>query len=700
MEVAGLGQYTTKLLQVGFDEIETLLEIEDTDLKDVGMPRGHIMKLRRAFRNLTGTAEAPDSHEQPCETPDDYDEASSQHSEDRRQKLCAVGQILRQSLPRHSKGPQPLDDQKPAPKSFCAPLQPKAEKVAPVSFTAPPLRKQESMAPKSFATPDCMAMVAHGAPVFPAEPVRCATPSGGMATLAQESWRHVQAVGLEQFGELVFRDFLEREPEAQAFFNQEVVFKYRDFSAAEEGIDGDLMALRKLWAKVVRAIGFAVASLSDKALVPRLRQLGARHAAYGLSPGNLRHFGQSLLDTLRQCLGDKLSPHGEFAWTVVYGFIESTMAEGLRSVRGETCAASTHGGGCRSDYAESTRSSQSVGAATPALIENEEEQAASEDCIVSGGREEYRVLRHLQKAIFGDVFEAIGLSSGRSFAIKVADLGIMNRFRQLQHTDYHFCECPLSEVKFAESMKGLDCVLQLEDSFADDQCHFLVSSFAAGGDLLEALRLRGCGFPEKEVQLLIRDAAIGLTSLHLRGIAMQDVSLENMLLDIREDGTRRVKICDPGQAARFAVDPISGQELPSEFQGFVGKEFRAPELYAESRYLASKVDAWCLGYCMFELLTGRSLFQSSDPATEDARFARIERGELSELLRESGWEAGTAPDAEDFLRSLLDLNPSQRMSARDALRHPWLVGVTALLRRDQTPRDDACAASTGSTTSP
>ena len=49
------------------------------------------------------------------------------------------------------------------------------------------------------------------------------------------------------------------------------------------------------------------------------------------------------------------------------------------------------------------------------------------------------------------------------------------------------------------------------------------------------------------LRFLIREAALGLAELHARGLAMQDVSLENLLVFVTDRGLR-VKCCDPGQA--------------------------------------------------------------------------------------------------------------------------------------------------------
>merc|ERR1712151_1101951 len=220
------------------------------------------------------------------------------------------------------------------------------------------------------------------------------------------------------------------------------------------------------------------------------------------------------------------TPEVEHAWTMVYGFISATMVSGLRARRADMLGLPEK---------PITESSQ---APIPGVGKN-----------VLGGREVYRIDRHLHRAIFGDVYEATGLSSGRSFALKVLEKETVQHFENPEgiHDD-HFCESPLCEIRFDQIIKGLEHVMQLEEHFSDQLYHYVVANLATGGDLLEALRLQPDGFDEKEAQLLIQDAAKGLANLHARGLAMQDVSLENMLVYVREDGQRRVSVCDPGQA--------------------------------------------------------------------------------------------------------------------------------------------------------
>jgi len=541
----GLSQYTEALLQSGFDEMETLRDIEDADMVDIGIPRGHAVKLKKRLRELQGPA---------------------------------------------------------------------------VEVEPPPL-------PESVAS------------------TRCMLPTDKMKTAVEQSWEQVQTLGSEAVAELLYRSLFELTPETMQLFPQDVRYRYRDWSADESVDESDLMrspAMRKIFAKVVNAVGTAVAGLQDLSkLVPMLTQLGARHFTYGVKEEYFHLMGKALVRALQEALGDLFTLEVEFAWTMVYGFVSSIMISGMQAGSGR---------------------SQSI--AKPMLRTGDQE--------ISGGREIYRIERHLQKAIFGDVYAATGLTSAREFAVKVLDKEMVSRFASL-HQDNQFCESPLCEVVYVEIMRGLDHVVQLEDHFGDQYYHFVVSELASGGDLLEALRLRPNGFKERQAQPLIREAAKGLLNLHQRGLAMQDVSLENMLLYVLEDGTWQVRVCDPGQAVTFEVDPRSGVEEPVRFHGFVAKDFRPPELYAKQEYLCTKVDSWCLGWSTFYLLAAQPLFLSADPTARDPDWMLFQQGKALQLFAQKlGWRNTISEQAADFILRLMHIDPCQRMSVRDALRHPWL----------------------------
>merc|ERR1719221_806496 len=138
---------------------------------------------------------------------------------------------------------------------------------------------------------------------------------------------------------------------------------------------------------------------------------------------------------------------------------------------------------------------------------------------VRGNREEYLLVRRLQSALFGGVYEAKGLSSGKDFAIKVLHKSELSKAEETSSIE--FCEVPLSEIRFADLMRGDEHVMEPQEHFDDAYCYYVVFELARGGDLLEALKQKPHGFDELHAQALIRQATKGLAYLHGRRVAMQ-----------------------------------------------------------------------------------------------------------------------------------------------------------------------------------
>jgi hemoglobin-like flavoprotein len=81
--------------------------------------------------------------------------------------------------------------------------------------------------------------------------------------------------------------------------------------------------------KLVSMLSSAVYGLStpDK-LMPTVKALGARHAAYKVTPDHYPIVGSALLWALREGLGDEFTPDVEEAWAKVYGAVSAAMLEG------------------------------------------------------------------------------------------------------------------------------------------------------------------------------------------------------------------------------------------------------------------------------------------------------------------------------------------------------------------------------------
>jgi len=154
----------------------------------------------------------------------------------------------------------------------------------------------------------------------------------------ERSWESIQRLGTDAVGEHIYRIFFDMVPEAMENFPVHVRAKYSDWTAEEseeEELDlNNSLALRRLFGKVLNAIGCVVAGLQDSSkLVPLLTSLGGRHIAYG--PGGVNEafwpaLGKAINMTLSELLGDGFTTEVENAWNVVYGFASSIMIAGMR----------------------------------------------------------------------------------------------------------------------------------------------------------------------------------------------------------------------------------------------------------------------------------------------------------------------------------------------------------------------------------
>merc|ERR550537_407104 len=95
---------------------------------------------------------------------------------------------------------------------------------------------------------------------------------------------------------------------------------------------------------------------------------------------------------------------------------------------------------------------------------------------IMGTKEEYQLVRRLQSALFGGVYEAKGLTSNRDFAIKVLHKSELTKAQE--SSSIEFCEVPLSEIRFAELMRGDEHVMEPEEHFDDAYCYYVVFELA------------------------------------------------------------------------------------------------------------------------------------------------------------------------------------------------------------------------------
>lgn len=249
----------------------------------------------------------------------------------------------------------------------------------------------------------------------------------------------------------------------------------------------------------------------------------------------------------------------------------------------------------------------------------------------------------LGKGGYGSVFMAKDLRTGDLVAIK--------RF----HNSGSLVD--KKAIKEQKIWKGLHHpnVVEFKGSFVGDNGSLnLVVEYVDGLSLAEHLS-QYTAFPETLVAEIARQVLCGLQYLHDNGVTHRDLKPANILVD----NSAAVKICDFGVSRSENVQTIN----PGQ-QHMVGTPwYIAPEM-VEYRPYTTGVDIWSLGCTVLELATGRRPYH--ELSAMQVLFRMVEDrcppipGHLS-------------PEAKDFLKSCWVWDPQERPSAKDLLRHPFIL---------------------------
>lgn len=93
-------------------------------------------------------------------------------------------------------------------------------------------------------------------------------------------------------------------------------------------------------------------------------------------------------------------------------------------------------------------------------------------------------------------------------------------------------------------------------------------------------------------------------------------------------------------------------------------DYLPPEIVNHKEY-NQKVDNWCIGVLAYELLTGHPPFESTE---KDTTYKRI-------LKLDFSFPSYVSEHARDFIRKLIVLDPSKRLSLSEVSNHPWIKSV-------------------------
>lgn len=316
----------------------------------------------------------------------------------------------------------------------------------------------------------------------------------------------------------------------------------------------------------------------------------------------------------------------------------------------------------------------------------------------------WRKVRTLTEAIHGKVKLVQGLRPNmpNTFVLKQMPLSAMGVAGQRSQ----MVECPRNEIHAALAISRLGVAHTAEVLFAaqDDKSMYLASEHCPHGELLAVVnsagRLKGDGLLREVMQQLLTAVA----SLHENGVAHRDLSLENVL--VAADGGLR--IIDWAQAIMVHAPGDSQHEARvSPDCGPPGKpNYRGPELYQGTPYLATKADMFAVGVMLYALAVGTYPIApevergptgklSYVPCSKLFPPSEVASGRCSGLALQLSKACGGHVDRVsagclDLMEQLMAPNPELRLSADEALAHPWLTGALSGLEDAMTDVGTSC----------
>lgn len=250
----------------------------------------------------------------------------------------------------------------------------------------------------------------------------------------------------------------------------------------------------------------------------------------------------------------------------------------------------------------------------------------------------YQIVQLLGRGGMGVVFRADDLRLGHPVALKFLTATLASDPRRLQA--FH------NEVRLSRQISHPN-VCDVYDIGDTDGHLFLSMEYLEGQDLATILAQRGA-LPEADAVDLARQVCAGLAAVHARGVLHRDLKPANIM--ISADGVAR--LMDFGIA-------MSGDSDEPERITEGTPAYMAPEQLVE-RQVSVRSDIYALGLVLYELFTGRRLFEAKTLEELTTQHSAV----ATQVLQDLG---AITPRLREVVMACLERDPAKRPASAEAV---------------------------------
>ncbi|XP_057182964.1 calcium/calmodulin-dependent protein kinase (CaM kinase) II beta 1 isoform X2 [Triplophysa rosa] len=276
--------------------------------------------------------------------------------------------------------------------------------------------------------------------------------------------------------------------------------------------------------------------------------------------------------------------------------------------------------------------------------------------------DECQLYEELGKGAFSVVRRCVKLSTGQEYAAKIINT------KKLSARDHQKLE---REARICRLLKHPN-IVRLHDSISEEGFHYLLFDLVTGGELFEDIVAREY-YSEADASHCIHQILDSVHHIHQHDIVHRDLKPENLLLASKCKNAA-VKLADFG----LAIEVQGDQQAWFGFAGTPG--YLSPEVLRKEAY-GKPVDIWACGVILYILLVGYPPFWDED---QHKLYQQIKAGAYDFPSPE--WDTVT-PEAKNLINQMLTINPAKRITAQEALKHPWVCQrstVASMMHRQET----------------
>ena len=288
------------------------------------------------------------------------------------------------------------------------------------------------------------------------------------------------------------------------------------------------------------------------------------------------------------------------------------------------------------------------------------------DEIKDSPSKKYEMLSKLGSGSFGNVYLARNRFTYEKVALKQIKKSSANLLSDGEIKD---------EIEILKKLDHPD-IVRIIESFNTKNSYILITEYCEGGELFDQVKNQ---LSETQIAVIFRQLLSGLAYLHSNNIVHRDLKLENILInEIEKSKTTgedlfNIKIIDFGTARIF--------DKNRKPQSIVGSSYYiAPEVLRQK--YNKECDLWSVGVILYMFIVGHAPFDGCD---DEEITNNIQKGVYRKNDRR--W-IKASKEVKDLIQKLLTYKPSQRLTAIQALEHPWFKQTDSNILYDNVSKTD------------